>query len=148
MLSDKHLQEFEASAIGQLSQFSSSRQDGLTEIRIVSNRHYRIYLGQHLIAIANIQNRASNQAELMLEFETIHGNSSRCIISRRDLVGRGSKKIFASLLSRGYRYERKQCEAILDYLSELGAELPTIILKKHECVDLYLDVLVLDGGLN
>lgn len=148
MLSDKHLQEFEASAISQLSQFSSSVEDGLTEMRIFRNRPRRVYIGKHLIGIAYIQNRASNQAALILEFETIQGNRNRCIAYRRDLVGRGSKKIFGSLLARGYHYDRNQRDAILDYLSELGAELPTIILQKHERADLYLDVLVLDGGLD
>jgi hypothetical protein len=148
MLSDKHFKEFEASAIGQSSRFASSIEDGLTEMRIAQNRPHRVYIGNHLVAIAYIQNRANNQAALILEFETIRGNSSRCIISKRDFVGRGIKNIFGSLLTRGYHYERKQREAILDYLSELGAELPTIVVKEHDRADLNLHALVFDGGLN
>jgi hypothetical protein len=79
---------------GQLSQFSSSLESGLVEMRIVRNQPQQFYIGKYLVAIAFIQNRAGNKAALLLEFESIHGNLRRCIVARGDLVGRGVKPAF------------------------------------------------------
>lgn len=132
----------------QISQFSSSIEDGLVGIRIVKNRPQRIYIGKHLVAIASVQNHKRDRAALILEFEAMHGNINRCIISRGDLVGHGVKKIFTLLLARGYYYELKQRNVLLDYLSGLGCELPEIIVDEIDRICLNLDVLVFDGDLS
>jgi hypothetical protein len=132
----------------QISRFSSSLEDGLVEMRIVKNRTQRVYIGKHLIAIASVQNRDKNRAALILEFEAMHGNINRCIISRGDLVGHGVKKIFTILLTRGYYYELKQRNVLLDYLSGLGCELPEIIVSEIDRVCLNLDFLVFDGDIS
>jgi hypothetical protein len=132
----------------QLSQFSSSIGSGLVETRIIKGSRQHVCIGKHLVAIAFVQSRQGNQAALRLEFESMNGNIKRCIISRCDLVGRGGKKIFATLLSRGYYYELKQREALLDYLSGLGCELPEIIADETDRICLDLDKLVFDGDVN
>jgi hypothetical protein len=131
---------------GQFSRFSSSLEDGLVETKIVRSRTQRVYIGKHLVAIASVQNRDKNRAALILEFESMRGNIKRCIISRGDLVGHGVKRIFTILLARGYCYKPKQRSVLLDYLSDLGCELPEIIVEEIDRIFLNLDILVFDEG--
>ena len=126
------------------SQFSSSIDSGLVKTKIAKGQTLRVYIGKHLIAIASVQNREENQAALILEFESMNGSIKRCLISRGDLVGCGRKKIFSTLLARGYYYERKHQDVILDYLSELGCGLPEIIANELDRIVMDLDKLVFD----
>jgi hypothetical protein len=142
----KHNQQANSSqsfiSIEHQPRFSSSLASGLVETRIVKGQSLQVYLGKHLAAIASVQNREENQSALILEFESMNGNLKRCFISRGDLVGRGGKKIFASLLARGYYYERKHQDVILDYLSGLGRELPEIIAYEGDFIGVDLSKLV------
>jgi hypothetical protein len=125
-------------------QFSSSIDSGLVKTKITKGQPRQVYIGRHLIAIASVQNREENQSELILEFESMNGSIKRCVISRGDFVGRGKKKIFSTLLERGYCYERKHQDAILDYLSSLGGELPEIIADGIDRIAMDLSKVVFD----
>lgn len=108
----------------QPSQFSSSIKSGLVKTRIARNQPQEVYIGNHLVAIDLIQINGDGDLKLMLEFESIDGTTRRCIISRLDLAGRGTTKIFSTLLAQGYCFERKYRNAIIDYLLKLGEEIP------------------------
>jgi hypothetical protein len=125
-------------------QFSSSIDSGLVKTKIVKGQSLQVYIGKHLAAIASLQSRQGDQAALLLEFESMYGNVKRCIIRREDLVSRGGKKIFTSLLARGYYYELKHQEVILDYLSGLGRSLPIIIADEFDRIGMDVNKLVLD----
>ncbi|WP_373539339.1 hypothetical protein [Chamaesiphon sp.] len=128
-------------------QFSSSIDSGLVKTKIVKGQPLQVHIGKHLIAIASVQNREENQAALILEFESMNGSIKRCLISRGDLVGCGREKIFSTLLARGYYYERKHHDVILDYLSGLGCGLPEIIADELTRIGMELDNLVFDVAI-
>jgi hypothetical protein len=124
------------------TQFSSSINDGLSCYQIKKNCRSQVSIGKHLAAIASVQSRQGEQAALLLEFESMHGNIKRCIVRREDLARRGGKKIFTSLLARGYYYELKHQKVILDYLSGLGCGLPEIIADEFDRIGMDLNKLV------
>jgi hypothetical protein len=142
ILSGGNNQESHQNSSTSVAGFTSSLEKGLIETRIVRGQARQIYIGKHLIAIAFVQNRKRDQAALVLEFESMHCNTKRCLISRGDLVGRGVKRIFESLLARGYYYEPKQRDALLGYLSGLGCELPEVIADEADRISMDINSLV------
>jgi uncharacterized protein (DUF927 family) len=82
----------------------------------------REYVGNHLTAIACIDNSDKNGAALLLEFTTFKGEIRRWTMLRAYLAGDGNA-IAEGLLSRGYTYKRKQKGVLLDYIQGLGANI-------------------------
>ena len=145
MISSKSINSGQSSAsTDDMPRFNSSIDSGLRSYQFRKNCRTQVYIGKHLIAIASVQNREENQAALILEFQSMNGSIKRCLISRGDLVGCGREKIFSILLARGYYYERKHQDVILDYLSGLGCGLPEIIADELNRIAMDLDKLVFD----
>jgi putative DNA primase/helicase len=95
--------------------FTSSVEDGLQKINNISNE----YIGNHLTAIATIDNPDEDGSALLLEFTTFKGSIRRWSMLRADLAG-DAKSIIEGLLSRGYSFKREQKGLLLDYLYDLG----------------------------
>jgi putative DNA primase/helicase len=77
-------------------------------------------IGNHLSAIACVDNPEQDGASLLLEFTTYKGDIRRWTMLRAFLAGEGSS-IAEGLLSRGYYFKRKQKGELLDYIQGLGA---------------------------
>jgi putative DNA primase/helicase len=99
--------------------FTSSVEHGLEKINNISNE----YIGNHLTAIACINNPDRDGASLLLEFQTFKGEIRRWTMLRAFLAG-DANAIVEGLLSREYSFERKQKGLLLDYLHGLGKNIP------------------------
>ncbi|AFY93146.1 DUF927 domain-containing protein [Chamaesiphon minutus] len=98
--------------------FISSIEDGLLKVTSMSSE----YIGNHLTAIACIDNPDEDGAALLLEFKTFKGTIRRWTMLRAFLAGDASS-IVEGLLSRGYSFKREQKGLLLDYLYGLGADI-------------------------
>jgi uncharacterized protein (DUF927 family) len=76
-------------------------------------------IGNHLEAIAVVDNPEQNQSALLLEFKTFQGHIRQVVILRSDLAGDGTA-IISMLMGLGYSFKRKQKAPLLDYLHGLG----------------------------
>lgn len=76
-------------------------------------------IGNHLAAIAVVDNPEMNQSSFQLELKTFQGHIRRVVILRSDLAGDGTA-IIAMLLGLGYHFKRKMRSIALDYLFGLG----------------------------
>jgi putative DNA primase/helicase len=104
--------------------FISSIEDGLVKVTNISSE----YIGNHLTAIACINNPDQDGSALLLEFKTFKGSICRWTMPRAYLAGDASA-IVEGLLSREYSFKREQKGLLLDYLYGLGADiLETYIL--------------------
>ena len=100
------------------TRFISSIEDGLLKVTSIS----REYIGNHLTAIACIDNPEEDGAALLLEFKTFKGTIRRWTMLRAFLAGDASS-IVEGLFSRGYVFKREQRGLLLDYLYGLGANI-------------------------
>jgi putative DNA primase/helicase len=100
--------------------FTSSVKDGLEKVTNTASE----YIGNHLTAIACINNPDQDGAALQLEFKTYKGEVCRWTMLRAFLAG-DATAIIEGLLSRGYAFERSQKSLLLDYLYGLGADIST-----------------------
>ena len=98
--------------------FTSTIADGLVKVSNISSE----YIGNHLTAIAIIDNPEQDGAALQLEFKTFKGTIRRWTMLRAFLAGDASS-IVEGLLSRGYSFKREQKGLLLDYLYGLGADI-------------------------
>jgi putative DNA primase/helicase len=98
--------------------FTSSVEGGLEKITNTSNE----YIGNHLTAIACINNPDQDGAALLLEFKTFKGIIRRWTMLRAHLAGDGNS-IVEGLLSREYSFKREQKSLLLNYLYDLGANI-------------------------
>jgi putative DNA primase/helicase len=98
--------------------FNSSPADGLFKVTNISSE----YIGNHLTAIACIDNPEGDGAALLLEFKTFKGAIRRWTMPRSCLAG-DARAILEGLFSRGYAFKREQKGALLDYLYGLGADI-------------------------
>jgi putative DNA primase/helicase len=98
--------------------FTSSIEDGLLKVTNMSKE----YIGNHLTAIACIDNPDGDGAALLLEFQAFKGDIRRWTMLRAFLAGDASS-IIEGLLSRGYSFKREQRGSLLDYLYGLGADI-------------------------
>jgi putative DNA primase/helicase len=98
--------------------FTSSVEHGLEKINNISNE----YIGNHLTAIACINNTDQDGAALLLEFKTFKGHICRWTMLRAHLAGDGNS-IIEGLLSREYSFKREQKSLLLNYLYDLGANI-------------------------
>ena len=115
------------SEIDKVTRFTSSIEQGLEKIGFTEDEdgnfhQLRESIGNHLTAIACIDNPDQDGAALLLEFTTYKGEVRRWTMLRAFLAGEGSA-IAEGLLSRGYHFKRKQRSALLDYVQNLGADI-------------------------
>jgi uncharacterized protein (DUF927 family) len=106
--------------------FTTSSENGLVKVSFDQNKdgediEIHEYIGNHLTAVAYINNLDRDGAALHLEFKTIRGDIHRWTMPRADLAGEGTA-IVGGLLSRDYAFKRRQKGLLLDYLYELGAK--------------------------
>jgi uncharacterized protein (DUF927 family) len=110
----------------QIFHFISSIETGLYKVGSKDEhderQEVREYIGNHLTAIACIDNSDKSGAALLLEFTTFQGEIRRWTMLRAYLAGDGNA-IAEGLLSRGYTYKRKQKGVLLDYIQGLGANI-------------------------
>jgi len=95
--------------------FTSSVEDGLEKVTNTSSE----YIGNHLTAIAIIDNPDRDGSALLLEFTTFKGEVRRWTMLRAFLAG-DANAIVEGLLSRGYTFKREHKGLLLDYLYSLG----------------------------
>ena len=107
-----------APPVAKNAHFISSIEDGLLKVTNMS----REYIGNHLTAIACIDNPDEDGAALLLEFKTFKGTIRRWTMLRAFLAGDASS-IVEGLFSRGYVFKREQRGLLLDYLYGLGANI-------------------------
>ena len=107
-----------APPVAKNAHFTSSIEDGLVKVTNIS----REYIGNHLTAIACIDNPDEDGAALLLEFKTFKGTIRRWTMLRAFLAGDASS-IVEGLFSRGYVFKREQRGLLLDYLYGLGANI-------------------------
>lgn len=98
--------------------FTSSIEDGLVKVMNISSE----CIGNHLTAIACIDNLDRDGAALLLEFQTFKGEVRRWTMLRAFLAG-DANSIIEGLLSRGYSFKREHKGLLLDYLYGLGKHL-------------------------
>jgi putative DNA primase/helicase len=103
------------------SRFTSSIEGGLVKVSSDGDKESSESIGNHLAAIACIDNPDKDGAALLLEFKTFKGDIRRWTMLRAYLAGDGSA-IAEGLLSRGYNFKRKQKGALLDYIQGLGSD--------------------------
>jgi putative DNA primase/helicase len=101
------------------SYFTSSIEDGLEKVTNTSSE----YIGNHLAAIACIDNPEGDGSALLLEFTTFKGDVHRWTMLRSFLAG-DANAIIEGLLSRGYSFKREHKGLLLDYLYGLGKHIP------------------------
>jgi uncharacterized protein (DUF927 family) len=77
-------------------------------------------IGNHLEAIAYLDNPEGTGAAILLEFKTVRNQIRKISISRSDLAGDGVP-ILSYLMGCGYYYHRKHKTELLEYLHGLGA---------------------------
>jgi putative DNA primase/helicase len=119
-------QELEKQLEEQDSRFSSSIEEDLIEIQTVKTakgyENVPVKIGNHLEAIARVNNPDETDATLLLEFKTYHGSIKRWGMSR-GFLGGDSRDITSELLRLGYHYERGHKQSLLTYLHGLGSQL-------------------------
>lgn len=113
-------------ATNQLPHFKSSIEDGLISVSFEKDKKGRLieseeWIGNHLNAIAYVNNLDRDGAALHLEFKTIKGDIRHWTMFRADLAGDGSE-IVGGLLSRDYPFKRKKKSSLLDHIHSLGSE--------------------------
>jgi putative DNA primase/helicase len=101
------------------SYFTSSVEDGLEKVTNTSSE----YIGNHLAAIATINNPEQDGGALLLEFTTFKGEVRRWTMLRAFLAG-DANAIIEGLLSRDYSFKREYKGLLLDYLYGLGKHIP------------------------
>jgi putative DNA primase/helicase len=102
-------------AVNKNSYFTSSIEDGLEKVTNTSSE----YIGNHLAAIATINNPDKDGGALLLEFTTFKGEVRRWTMLRAYLAG-DANAIVEGLLSRDYSFKREQKGLLIDYLYGLG----------------------------
>jgi putative DNA primase/helicase len=106
-------------AVNKNSYFTSSIEDGLEKVTNTSSE----YIGNHLAAIATINNPDKDGGALLLEFTTFKGEVRRWTMLRAYLAG-DANAIVEGLLSRDYSFKREQKGLLIDYLYGLGKHIP------------------------
>lgn len=102
--------------------FTTSSEKGLQRHEPNGDGGWRITnVGNHLQAVARINNPEGNGAALQLEFKSTNGKINHWTMARADLAGEGSS-IIAGLMALDYGFKRRQKNLLLDYLHELGKE--------------------------
>jgi putative DNA primase/helicase len=78
-------------------------------------------IGNHLVAIAYVDNVDRNGASIYIEFKTQRNQIVRWLLPRKDLVG--NSEIIAELLARGYWYRVRGRAQLVEYLIGLGSDI-------------------------
>jgi putative DNA primase/helicase len=103
--------------------FTSSIEDGLEKVTNTASNTSSEYIGNHLTAIACINNPDQDGSALLLEFTTFKGEVRRWTMLRAYLAG-DANAIVEGLLSRDYAFKREHKGLLLDYLYGLGKYIP------------------------
>jgi putative DNA primase/helicase len=103
--------------------FTSSIEDGLEKVTNTVSSTSSEYIGNHLTAIACINNPDKDGGALLLEFTTFKGEMRRWTMLRAFLTG-DANSIIEGLLSRDYAFNREHKGLLLDYLYGLGKHIP------------------------
>jgi uncharacterized protein (DUF927 family) len=102
--------------------FTTSSEKGLQRHEPNGDGGWRVTnVGNHMQAVARINNPEGNGAALQLEFKSTNGKINHWTMARADLAGEGSS-IIAGLMSLNYGFKRRQKNLLLDYLHELGRD--------------------------
>jgi hypothetical protein len=86
--------------------FQTARDRGLELLTKVDGEARSKRIGNHLEAIAYLDNSEGTGAAILLEFKTVRNQVRRLSISRSDLAGDGVA-ILSYLMGCGYYYNRK-----------------------------------------
>lgn len=105
---------FESSIEGGLRWVSFERDDDTGEFKRSSIR-----VGNHLEALAYVENTEQGGAALLLEFQTVRGQVRRWQMPRSGLAGNAAA-LLDELLGRGYGLVYEQTKRLKRYLVELG----------------------------
>jgi hypothetical protein len=109
--------------------FTTSWDEGLkfvtTEEQDGENKQIRKSIGDHLTAIAYVENPCSCGTGLLIEFRTQRGRLRQELIARSAMMG-DATEILRTLLDRGYWYARKHKTLLLDYLQGLGRKIEQV----------------------
>jgi putative DNA primase/helicase len=79
-------------------------------------------IGNHLVAIATLNNTDKNESAFLLEFQTFDGSIRKWTMPRGYISGDGNLLI-TELYGREYSFVRDKKSMLLDYLSTLGASI-------------------------
>jgi putative DNA primase/helicase len=82
-------------------------------------KRVRKFIGNHIEAIAYVENPEGGGTGVLLEFQTRRKLARRLLIPHASLVGDGLEAL-RFLTDRGYYYIRKQKNLLVDYLFSLG----------------------------
>jgi putative DNA primase/helicase len=102
------------------SYFTSSIERGLEKVAKEDGKGSNEKIGNHLEAIAYLDNPEGTGAAILLEVKTIRNQIRKLSISRSDLAGDGVA-VLSYLMGCGYYYNRKNKTNLLEYLHGLGA---------------------------
>jgi putative DNA primase/helicase len=110
--------------------FVSSIDRGLVRITYKTDedgakQESRESIGNHLQAIAYVDNPDRDGASILLEFKSLRGEVRRWTMARADLAV-DTNAILGGLLSRGYTFHRKQKTLLLEYLQGLGTDIDRV----------------------
>ncbi len=90
-----------------------------------SFKRVRKLIGNHIEAIAYVENIDGGGTGIFIEFFTQRGKLDRALIPRATLNGDGADAL-KLLVDRGYHYQRHQKQKLLDYLFELGTNVAQV----------------------
>jgi putative DNA primase/helicase len=106
--------------------FESSVEHGLNWVTVRNTedgiKEDRVYIGNHLKALAKVDSIAADNAGIHLEFQDYEGTIRRWTMPRETLAGEGIEPL-RELMKRGYDFRRSKKVKLLDYLHELGVGL-------------------------
>jgi putative DNA primase/helicase len=116
--------------------YESNPEEGLVFVTVKQNDDgsfspSRVSIGNHLEAIAYIDNPDQDGAAILLEFGAVRGGLRRWTMPRAELAGDGGE-ICRGLLGRGYWFDRKQRNHLLRYLQGLGGSVEQTYVVTHK----------------
>ncbi len=107
----------------QFDRYLTSSEQGLRRVTINGDgKKEETLIGNHLAAIAWVDNPEGDGAAIQLEFKTVRGAVRNWTMPRGELAGDGST-IASSLLSRSYGYNPRYKKELISYLFSLGEKI-------------------------
>lgn len=107
----------------QFDRYLTSPEQGLRKVTVNGDgEKEETLIGNHLAAIAWVDNPEGDGAAIQLEFKTIRGAVRTWTMPRGELAGDGST-IASSLLSRSYGYNPRYKKELISYLFSLGEKI-------------------------
>ena len=107
----------------QFDRYLTSPEQGLRKVTVNDDGQKKeTPIGNHLAAIAWVDNPEGDGAAIQLEFKTVRGAVRTWTMPRGELAGDGST-IASSLLSRSYGYNPRYKKELISYLFSLGEKI-------------------------